>query len=49
MDAALAYYARRYKRRGVSADAAIPRLAWRFERTPASIYARLLKLDLITP
>lgn len=42
-------HACRLRKKGLSADEAIPILASRFERTHYSILSRLVRLDLITP
>jgi len=49
LDARLRSYAASYRINDVPVHDAIPMLAKAFGRTHASIYSRLIKLDLITP
>ena len=49
LDNTLRRYVRVYREMAMPVEEAIPLLMERFGRSHASIYARLLKLDLITP
>lgn len=48
LDATIERQVALYRKRGVPVDDALPLLAELFGRTTASIYTRLLRLDLIT-